>query len=75
MPRSCSAPISDGSVYLAGGVVTWLAGISSRMSSLLPDGQVRQPAFGVIGLAAGLRVDGLDVGAEEAGERDGPAGR
>jgi len=31
MPRSCSAPISDGSVYLAGGVVTWLAGISSRM--------------------------------------------
>ena len=65
MPRSSSASISDGSVYRAGGVVTWLAGISSRMSSCWPDGQVRQPALGVVGLAAGLRVDRLDVGAQE----------
>ena len=40
----------------------------------LPLGQVRQPALGVVGLTAGLVVEALDVGLQEARERDGAAG-
>ena len=38
-------------------------------------GQLGQPRLGVVGLAAGLVVDGLDVGLEEAREGDRAPGR
>ncbi len=41
----------------------------------LPLGEVRQPALGVVGLAAGQLVHRFHVGLEEAGERDGAPAR
>ena len=73
MPSSSSALISDASVYRAGGLVVCPSAVSSVGVDALALVELRQPALGVVGLTAGLLVDALDVGLQEARERDGAA--
>ena len=74
IPRSSSVLTRLASVYRAGGLVAWPDGVELVGGQPVALGQARQPALGVVGLPAGLVVDRLDVGPQEPGERDRPAG-